>query len=281
MKARLRQIFSVSVSVAALSLLLASCGSAAGTSGTSAAPEAPAASRETFAAVPGAAAADQPAHVSPDAGNAAAPRDTVTVSASATASLVPDRAQFSVGVTTEAKTAEKAQEDNTTDVNSIIDVLKGAGVEEKSIRTGSYNLSPRYDYSGDTQKIDGYTAYCILTVDDRPVDSVGSLITKCVSAGATDVRDIRYYCSGYDAAYAGALEQALASAHTKAQALAEAAGRELGGAVTISEIPEDSSARWNSSAAYSAKTEAAAADLSVMPGETDITAQVSVSYALK
>ena len=280
MNTRLRQILCVSVSTAALSFLLASCGSTAGTPAAGTPSETSSSSTETFAAISGI-TADQPAHVSSDAGNAAASEDTVSVSASATVSLVPDRAQFSVGVTTEAKTAEKAQEDNTTDINSIIDVLKSAGVEEKSIRTSSYSLSPNYDYSGNTQKIDGYSAYCILTVDDRPLDSVGSLITKCVSTGATDVQEIRYYCSGYDTAYASALTQALESAHTKAQALAGAAGRELGSAVTISEIPEDSSARMNSPQVYSAKTEAASTDLSVMPGETDITAQVSVSYALK
>lgn len=260
---KIRRILPAAFSIAALSLILASCGTTAST---------------TTSSAPSSAAATE---TSDSQEQSSISRDTVTVSASATVTLVPDRAQFSVGVTTEGSTAEEAQQNNTTSVNSVIDVLKNAGVEERNIRTSSYSLSPRYDYSNDTQKINGYSAYCILTVDDQPVDTVGGLITQCVSAGATDVQNIQYYCSGYDTAYADALKKAVESAHTKAQALAEASGRELGDAVSISET-SNSSTPYNTSVNFSAKTEGASqADLSVMPGETDIKAEISISYALK
>ena len=71
----------------------------------------------------------------------------ITVSASSTVRLVPDKATVSFGVTTQEKTAELAQTKNTEAVDHVIEVLIGRGVEEKSIRTVNYYMYPQYDWS--------------------------------------------------------------------------------------------------------------------------------------
>ena len=75
-------------------------------------------------------------------GAASAPEtaETVTVSASGTVRLVPDKAAVSFGVTTQEQTAELAQSKNSEAVKNVIEVLTGRGVEEKSIRTTYYSM---------------------------------------------------------------------------------------------------------------------------------------------
>ena len=68
--------------------------------------------------------------------------DSVTVNAKASVSIVPDKAEVTVGVNSREKTAEKAQQKNAEKVQKIIDTLIASGVEEKSIKTSRYNLWP-------------------------------------------------------------------------------------------------------------------------------------------
>ena len=81
---------------------------------------------------------------------------TLTVTSSGSATAVPDRAAFSFGVTSQAKTAAGALVANGAEMKKVIAALKGAGVAAKDVRTESVSLSPRYSGSG--EDIVGYTA---------------------------------------------------------------------------------------------------------------------------
>ena len=76
--------------------------------------------------------------------SASEPVPEITVSASASVNLVPDKATVYFGVSTQEASAEQAQKKNTEAVNRVIAVLAGRGIEEKSIRTTSYNMYPQY-----------------------------------------------------------------------------------------------------------------------------------------
>ena len=91
----------------------------------------------------------------------------ITVTASATVRLVPDRATVSFGVQTQEKTADEAQKNNSEAVRNVMDVLTARGIEEKSIQTTSYSLYPQYDWleTGD-QRIIGYVATTSMTVQE-------------------------------------------------------------------------------------------------------------------
>lgn len=207
----------------------------------------------------------------------------VTVVASSTVSLVPDKASVSFGVTTQETTAEAAQTRNSEAVNDVIAVLTGRGIEETSIRTSNYNMYPQYDYSerGD-QRIIGYVVTTSMTVRDQDIEDLGELLSACVAAGINSIDNISLLCSGYDEAYRQALAQAVADARLKAEALAEAAGRSLGEVLTITEGWQDTSARYGRSANF-ALEEAAAMDagsISIQPGQTEIAANVTVTYRM-
>ncbi len=214
---------------------------------------------------------------------AAADTATVTVSASGTIKLVPDKATVYFGVTSQEATAELAQSKNSEAVQKVMDVLTERGIEGKSIRTTNYSMYPQYDYSEmGEQKIIGYVVYTNMSIQDQNIEDLGMLLSACVAAGINNVDNVSFLCSGYDEAYSQALTQAVEASRAKAETLAAAAGKKLGEAVTITEGWQDSSARYEKGV-NSFTMEAAAMDTAgpaFQPGETEITANVTVTYSM-
>lgn len=224
-----------------------------------------------------------PAGTSPvGAASASETAETVTVSASGTVRLVPDKATVSFGVTTQEQSAELAQSKNGEAVKKVIEVLIGRGIEEKSIRTTYYSMYPQYDWSDGEQRIIGYSASTTMTVQDQNIEDLGALLSACVAAGVNNVDNVAFLCSGYDEAYRQALAQAVADSRLKAEALAQAAGRTLVEPVSITEGWQDSSARYGRNAEVPLAMQEAvdAAGPSFQPGETEITANVTVTYRM-
>ena len=208
----------------------------------------------------------------------------ITVSASGSVSLVPDKAAVSFGVTTKGDTAGETQGRNSESVKKVMDVLTSRGVEEKSIKTTNYNMYPQYDYSDDgDQSIIGYVVTTTISVEDQDINELGDLLETCVAAGINTVDSIRFLCSGYDEAYSEALTQAIAASKEKAEVIAAAAGKKLGEAVAVSEGWQDTSAKYGRETAVYGMEEAAmdSAAPVLAPGETEITANVTVDYEMK
>ena len=215
-----------------------------------------------------------------------------TVSATATGVVmeVPDMAQITFGVVTNGEEADAAQSENTEKVNQVIGTLKGMGVEEKSIQTSGYSISPQYDYdnldANKQPKLTGYEVRTTLQVSDQKIADAGKILSESVKAGVNDVESVVYTCSTYDEKYEEALQEAVEAARKKADVLAKAEGASAGKVVSISEGYQDLSARYQSSdigAAYK-ETAAAAQDTILDPalsaGTLKISAEVSVTYEL-
>ena len=215
--------------------------------------------------------------------NVGAAENVITVTGREEVKVVPDMA-IEYAVYTREDTAAACQEKNANDLNAAIETLKGLGVEETSIQTSSYGLSPIRNWNSDKQEITGYEMTTSLTVSDIPIDNAGTIITKSVAAGVNGINSVSYFSSSYDASYQEALKGAMAVAQAKAQALAEASNKTLAGVVHVEEFgyqPETRYASYN--AGGSAKMAAAVAEdaaASVMPGQVSVEAQVTVSYEL-
>ena len=263
MKRRMRTTVFAAIGLAAL-LGMTGCGAASG----------------------GGTAAAASGTVSAGSAQAAEAANTITVSETGTVYVVPDKAEVFFGVTSQEATAEAAQNKNSEDVAHVIDVLTGRGVEEKSIRTTYYGMYPQYDWSEDgEQKILGYSVTTSMAVSDQDIDALGELLSACVAAGINNVDSVSFLCSGYDEAYREALGKAVEASRVKAEAIAAAAGKTLGEPVAVNEGWQDTSARYQknvvSSAAYDMEEAAMDGGPSFQPGETEIVANVTVSYEMK
>src|SRR3954447_24441486 len=96
---------------------------------------------------------------------AAAAQDTaakvhfIRASGEATVRAKPDRAQISIGVATQAPTAQAASAQNATQTSAVLDAVKRGLGSSGEIKTSGYARSPQYQYAnGRPPKITGYQA---------------------------------------------------------------------------------------------------------------------------
>ena len=206
---------------------------------------------------------------------------TVAVSGTGSAAVTPDGAVLYVGVETSAESSKEAQEENSGSINAVIEALLGAGVEEKDITTSSFDIYADYDYVDGSSVFAGYRVSTMLTVSNLDISAVGDLIDLAVEAGANDIDGIEYTYSDTEEAYDQALEAAIDRAYAKAELIAGKTGASLE-VVSIEE--EDYSYGAIDARSYSVTTLESAdeesASMTVLAGETEITATVNVVFQL-
>lgn len=212
---------------------------------------------------------------------------SVTVNSSETVSVVPDMAEVVYSVRTGKSTAAECQRQNSESVAQVIELLKGLGVEERSIQTSDFSMRPVYNYSGSTARITGYEAETSLTVSDLKIDGLSELLSQSVASGINTVESITYQASGYDESYREALAKAMSAAYEKAGVLAAASGAKVGRVIAIQETSGYTQERYTDSAranGFNAMKEMsleAAEDMAeMMPGEVAVKASVTVEYEL-
>lgn len=207
-------------------------------------------------------------------------RNVITAAGSEEVRVVPDIADIKYGIHTEAADAASCQSKNAEEVNKVVELLKGLGIEEKQIQTSGFNLNPRYSWSNDKQTLIGYEMRTTITISDLLLEKVGTVLTESVNAGINNIESITYQSSQYDASYQEALKLAIASARAKAEAMAEAGSCSLGKVVNIEEFSSNTEAKANT---YLMKedAQATAGVMNVMPGEVSIEARVSVEFQIQ
>jgi uncharacterized protein YggE len=226
----------------------------------------------TAAALVLAALAVAAAILRPSAAHGAATRPgTVTTTGHGSVRVVPDEAQVSAGVQTQASTAAAALGDNATRMRAVLAALRRAGGRE--LQTEEVSLWPQTNGDG---VVTGYVANDSVSAT-AAVARAGALVDAAVHAGANTVGGPTLSVSGRSALYREALRKAVADARAKAEALAVAGGRTVGLPVRIAE----SSSAPVLPFAHAAFASAQAASTPVEPGTQDVTADVTVTFAAR
>lgn len=163
----------------------------------------------------------------------ASAQHSIVVTGNGAVTAVPDRAQLSFGVSSDAKTASAALRANAAEMTKVIAAVKARGITAADIRTELVSLSPRYTSSGD--EIVGYTATNSVGITLRDLDKTGGVIDAAVDAGANRVSGPNLVRSDQSALYRRALRAAIADAKAKAQAIARASGLHLRRVTDVSE----------------------------------------------
>lgn len=187
---------------------------------------------------------------------------TITVTGNGSVETVPDRATFSFTVTTNADTAKAALAKNDVAAEAVTAALKGAQVQ-----TSGLGVDPRFDDNGST--IVGYTASTTVTAD-AALATIGGLIDAAVAAGADTVSGPSFSRSDQDVLYRQALHDAVADAHAKAAALADAGGVQLGALRSMTE--------GTTFTPVPLASMDAAAQTKIEPGTQTVDATVTVTY---
>ncbi len=154
-----------------------------------------------------------------------APQRTISVNGNGQAVLTPDIAHITIGVRSEAASAEAAVADNNRKAQAVIDTLKNMGVDEKDIRTTNFSISPNqsYDRDGNPTTLT-YVVQNSIYVTIRDLDTIGEVLDQVVKAGANRINGIQFDVADKTEALAAARDAAVAEARAQAEALAKAAG---------------------------------------------------------
>jgi uncharacterized protein YggE len=209
--------------------------------------------------------------------------ETVSVGGTGRVSLTPDRFSFSVGVQTVGATVDEAVNENNTRGAAVVAALKKAGATAAEVRTSNFSIFPQQDYTqGKLPRILGYQVTNNVSVTRSQVGDAGRLLQVAINAGVNTASSLNFEVSDPRRGRDEGLRAAFDDARGKAALLAQAAGRTLGRALSVSEgttptpYPQPMMGR-----VMAAKSESMVADIPVEGGTQETTFNVSVVFELR
>ncbi len=169
-------------------------------------------------------------------------KNTISVSETGEVYAKPDLALVELSVITEKASVSEAMSENTELMNNVIDVVKEEGVEEKDLKTVSFNLYPRYDYldsyiyppSG-KRVLTSYEIRQTLEVKIRDLNKIGQIIQSATETGANQVGHLQLTIDNEEELKSKARENAIEKAKAKAEKMAEQLAVDLGDIVSFTE----------------------------------------------
>lgn len=199
------------------------------------------------------------------------------------ATAIPDIAKVSVGIQSSGQILNQVQDDANKKSQALVAALKKLGIEDKDIKTTSYNISPQQDFQSNPPRITGYQVSISYEVTVRKIDNINNVLTTVTGAGANLVGGVNFDLS--DTASAKALDAARADAVGKAkqsaESLAKASGVTLGKIINISEGQNNVPRPLTATAVGLGGAEKSVTQPNVQPGTTEIDITVSLSYEIR
>lgn len=198
------------------------------------------------------------------------PPPAISVSASYTVKVNPDRAKIYIAVQTKHETAARAAEENAQKQNAVLAALKALGLTDDQISTMSYQVSPNYRYEPNREPIlTGYIVSNTVLVDLKDIKQVGAVIDASLKNGANDISSLSFYASNTDAAREQALGQAVMKAKREADIVASAIGGKVVDMIEIT-INQDQPLPPRAYAKLEAAADALAGSTPISAGEQSV-----------
>ena len=204
----------------------------------------------------------------------------------------PDLGIISLGVEALADSAAEARGLAAEAIDRTISSLRGNNVDDQDMQTSQFNIRPRYDNQEVTKCIGcrvefervliGYQVNNTLTIKVRDLDNMGGIIDGATEAAGNLARINRVSFTIEDTKplQNEAREEAIADMLTKANAMAELAGVELGELVFLTEsgggVPQSFS-RIESVGDFAFESEQ---PTSILAGELDVNVNVQGVFVI-
>jgi uncharacterized protein len=206
---------------------------------------------------------------------------TVTVSGYARILATPDHASIDIGVVTPAKTAELALQANNAEMARVVRDIRALGIPANDIQTTDFSLDAvhpkRSNGEDDDSRIAGYSVSNKVTVSVSDIALVPRIIDTGVSAGANSANSVTFDVKDSAKLDDQALAAAMRDARHRAEVAAGAEGLKAGGVVAISTVAFGAPS-FAPPPEFVASRENAAP---ILPGQTEISAQVTVIYTIE
>jgi uncharacterized protein YggE len=188
----------------------------------------------------------------------------------------------SFSVTKKAPTTDVAMNSVNERMDALVNQLKSIGVEEKDIKTTSYNVYPEYSYNNGKQNFEGYRVTQSVTVVIRDLENTSKALATVNNAGVDNVSQLNFYVDDMDAINEQLRTNAINDAKEQAKKIAKDLGVSLGDVVGYDEYGDDNTEPYpvmNKSYAMAEPTPVAEA---VVPtGENQFSTNVTVIYRIQ
>ena len=209
---------------------------------------------------------------------------------------LPDVASFNFAVDETSESVDSAQKLATEKNNKALEYLKSQGIEDKDIKTTSYNINPKYEwrevpssapssYSGynpGKNVLIGYEVTQNTDVKVRDTKKAGEILAGIGGIGISNVSGLQFKVDDDEALKAEARNKAIVDSKKKADEIAKALGVRIVRTISFYETtdqPYYGDAGMNAGA-MEAKVAAAVAP-QLPTGENKIVSKVSVTYEIK
>jgi hypothetical protein len=211
------------------------------------------------------------------------PTPTLLVAASSTVTASPDQARVSMAVVSYDSNLSQAQESNNSNTQKLIAAIKNTGISDDNIKTINYSVYPQYNYrdTDSTPEIIGYQVRNEILLVVNKIAELGYILDTAVKAGANNINYINFEKANTEAEQNRALAQAVQRAHSKAVAIAAAAGMSLGNIVSINEGGVNTYMPRNQVSFAEKDLQGLGSSVPINPGDLEITASISIMYELK
>lgn len=165
----------------------------------------------------------------------APPPRSIRASGEGVVSVRPDLARVTVGVSTQAATAQEAAAQNATAAERVINAVRAALGAGGTVETVSYTVTPNYRSSGGESVLIGYTVTNLIEATTFEMGSVGRIIDAATGAGANRVQSLRFGLRDADPPTRQALTAAATQARGRASAIANGLGGRAGAVLSAQE----------------------------------------------
>lgn len=218
------------------------------------------------------------------------PANTIMVEGTGKGTSIPNLAVISFSVTEEGATVADAQNKATEKTDAALSAVKGLGIEEKDVKTISYNVYPKYEsiapcYSGycpaQNPKIIGYEVSQSVEVKVRDTGKAGDALQALGSTGVQNINGPSFQVDEDDAIRNVAREEAIKEAKAKAKVLAEQLGVRL---VRVVSFYENTAPypMYGMGGGYDMAMSSEMAKAPSLPtGEQETTVSVSITYEIR
>ncbi len=175
--------------------------------------------------------------------------NTITVEGTGRSAAVPDIARITFTVTESAANVADAQDAATKRTDDALNAVSEMGVEDKDIKTLSYNVSPKYEYTqtpcypgmacpaviSSSPRIVGYDVSQSVEVKVRNTAKAGEVLEALGSLGVQNISGPHFVVDDESEVKNEARAEAIEEARVKAKQLAKELGVRLGKVVSYSE----------------------------------------------
>ena len=205
----------------------------------------------------------------------------VVASGVATVKRAPDQAFVTFITESRAARPAEAQKLNAQAMAQVQEAVKRAGIPADAVRTLSFNLREDVDWVNGKRTSRGYVVSNAIEVRVDKLDDVGRLLDAAVTAGATNVSNIRFELKDRSGAEREAVRLAVADARARADAAAEGAGTKVVSVVRIEETSDRNIPPPMPMMRMAEARVAAAPETPVVAGEIEIRATVTLTAAIE